>query len=70
MKRIAYERMSSYGIVTRNLVQGLLKTNSDNFYILFEEMRIKGKYNFNIQNKNPIIFDLGANIRDSVLYFK
>jgi hypothetical protein len=29
---------------------------------LFGEMRIKGEYHFNIQKRNPIIFDLGANI--------
>jgi hypothetical protein len=25
---------------------------------LFGEMRVKGEYNFDIQNKKPIIFDL------------
>jgi hypothetical protein len=39
MKTIAidithYERMSGYGVVTRNIVKGLLQADPENFYIL------------------------------------
>ncbi|MDR2415716.1 MAG: glycosyltransferase [Candidatus Peribacteria bacterium] len=39
MKTIAidithYERMSGYGVVTRNIVKGLLQADPDNFYVL------------------------------------
>ncbi len=47
-------------------------TNKEEFNILKDEIFNKGIYKFNLESKNtsPIIFDLGAHIGLSILYFK
>jgi hypothetical protein len=60
MKRIAidithYERMSGYGVVTRNIVKGLLQADPKNFYVLISSTHqntndLKGFKNFEVIN--------------------
>ncbi|MDR0650642.1 MAG: hypothetical protein LBG59_04500 [Candidatus Peribacteria bacterium] len=62
MKRIAidithYGRMSGYGVVTRNIVKGLLQADPDNFYLLISNTHqkvddLKEFKNFEFVNTN------------------
>lgn len=44
--------------------------NYDNFLRIFQDIFIKSQYYFEAKSKRPVIFDLGAHIGLSVLYFK